>query len=286
MKSIRLLKKTLCCIAAISIVFASTKTVYCTNFTSLEEYMQEHNEQAESAGYKTNNYPGTNGSAILGTSGAGNTTDTTANDDTTKTPSKTVKTCDHLYTDSIIKEPTCADFGMMESKCSKCGDTYKTEIPATGKHDYSFEITKEATCTEKGETTYTCKVCGDSYTEEIPMVEHSYDSSITKDPSCTESGIRTYTCSLCGDSYTEEIPATGHIEEEAITIEAGAFSSGEKTVKCSVCGQILSTEVIPAKYPVSYLYAVIVCAAFVIVAVVFLVFRKKKHGIKTWRKSA
>lgn len=281
MKYISLLKKTLLAVLAAGVVLGTSVPVYCTegwyNDTNVQEHIDKVEEQLKSMGYTLNRTMGNNSS-----SQSAPTENTTPKEGS----SKTVKSCDHIYVDSIIKEPTCSELGMMESKCSKCGDTYKTEIPATGKHDYSSEVTKEPTCTEKGETTYTCKVCGDSYTEEIPMVEHSYDSSITKDPSCTEFGIRTYTCSLCGNSYTEDIPATGHVEVEEITKEAGAFSSGEKIVKCSVCGEVLSTEVIPAKYPVSYLYVMIACAAFVIVAVVILVFRKKKHGIKTWRKSA
>lgn len=281
-----ILKKTLWCVAAISIVLTSTKTVYCTNYTSLEEYMQEHNKQVESTGYKTNNYPGTNGSKILGTTGSGDsTTATTESENTTTTP-KTVKACEHTYTDSIVKEPTCAESGMMESKCSKCGDTYKTEIPATGKHEYSSEVTKEATCSEKGVITYTCSVCGDSYTEEIPMKEHTYESSIAEDATCTTAGTKVLICTGCGDSYTEEIPASGHVETEEITKEAGLFSGGEKVVKCSTCGEILSTEAIPSRFPIYYLYTGIAFIAVIAIAAFVLLFKATKNGVIKGKKIA
>ena len=67
-------------------------------------------------------------SKVLGKSNSSSAT--TANDSTSDVA---VESCTHTYVDSIIKEATCAESGMMESKCSKCGDTYNTEIPATGK---------------------------------------------------------------------------------------------------------------------------------------------------------
>ena len=110
MKLRNVLTKTLWAVLSASIVLGTSVPVYGTNYTSLEEYMQEHNQQAESAGYKTNNYPGPNGSAILGTSGSGEPAATTNQNEIKATPSQAVKTCDHSYTDSIIKEPTCAEY--------------------------------------------------------------------------------------------------------------------------------------------------------------------------------
>lgn len=280
MKYVGLIKKALWGALAAGIVLGTSIPVYCTNYTSLEEYIEESNKQAEAAGYKTNNYPGLNGSVILGTSGTGEPSSTTNQDEKKATPSQAVKTCDHSYTDSIIKEPTCAESGTMESKCSKCGDTYKTEIPATGKHDYTSEITKEATCTEKGEITYTCTVCGDSYTEEIPAKGHSYVSSVTKEATYTEVGVTTYTCTECGDFYIEEIPALGHTEVEEVTKTAGMFTSGEKVIKCSTCGEILSTEIIPSRYPISVLFIAlgIVFVAIIAVSAIFVKMKKGKNN--------
>lgn len=281
MKCMRIVKRVLACMVFVCVLMTSIQNVYCTEYwfddRTLGEYIKKHQEEAAKAGYTSR------------TTYDGKGSESNVSSQEPKTGAeekKQVKTCEHTYVDTIINEPTCAEPGIMESKCSKCGDSYKTEIPATGKHEYSSEVTKEATCTEKGETTYTCKVCGDSYTEEIPMLEHSYDSLITKDPTCLEAGIRTYTCSLCGDSYTEEIAATGHVEVEEVTKEAGIFTQGERIVRCSVCGEIISSEVIPSKYPVQYLYAAIACIAVILSVILALLLRKRKHGTKTIRKTA
>ncbi|WP_026659217.1 hypothetical protein [Butyrivibrio sp. AC2005] len=285
MKHKKVLKCVLWCATAISIVFVSSKTVYCTNFTSMDDYIKNHREQAASAGYES-----TSDLSDWGVTPSTNTenssSSTAPSESNLLEPKKEVKACEHTYTDSIVKEPTCAEPGMMESKCSKCGDTYRTEIPATGKHEYTSEVTKEATCTEKGETTYTCTVCGDSYTEEIPMIEHTYESTIAEDATCTTAGTRVYICTGCDDSYTEEIPATGHVEAEEITKEPGLFSTGEKVVKCSTCGEILSTEVLPSKYSVTYLYIGLALLSVIAIGAVVLMIRSKKNGAKSERKIA
>ncbi len=272
MKYVGLIKKALWGALAAGIVLGTSIPVYCTNYTSMEEYVKDHREQAEKAGYES--------TSDLSDWGITSPTNTDTSSSSTDSDKKTVKACEHTYTDSIIEEPTCAEPGMMESKCSKCGDTYKTEIPATGKHEYTSEITKEATCTEKGETTYTCTVCGDSYTEEISAKGHSYVSSVTKEATCTEAGITTFTCSECGDSYTEEIPALGHTEVEEVTKTAGMFTSGEKVIKCSTCGEILSTEIIPSRYPISVLFIalVIVFVAIIAVSAIFVKMKKGKNN--------
>ena len=255
------------CVVAISIIFATTENVYCTNYTSLEEYMQEHNKQAESAGYKTNNYPGINGSAILGTPGTGS-----------KAVPETKK-CDHSYSSKVTRDATCVDLGEVTYNCSKCGATYTEPIPATGKHDYVAEVTKEATCTENGETTYTCSVCGDSYTEEVDATGHKYGSSVAEAATCTTDGTMVYKCEVCDDSYTEVLPALGHTESEPmVTKEAGLFTEGEQITKCTVCDVILSAETIPSRYPVSVFYFGI--AAVLLIAICFLALVIKRSRSK------
>ncbi len=282
MKKGKVLKKGLWGILAAGIVLSTSTTVYCTEWfddTTIEEYIKKNNEEAAKLGYTT-----------LDTIGDSGTTQETNKSTTGTSGQETatqIKSCTHEYVDSIIKEPTCSEPGMMESKCSKCGDTYKTEIPATGKHDYVSETTKEATCTEAGEATYTCSVCGDSYIEEIPATGHTYEAVITKEATCTESGLKTYTCAVCGDSYTEEIPATGHVETaEEVTKEAGLFTEGEKVVKCAACGEILSTEVIPSKYPISYLYVLIAVLGGAAAIVAFIILRKRNVKVKDSRTVA
>jgi hypothetical protein len=157
MKFWRILKLTLGVVLVAGTIQSASMTSYCTegwyNDTNVQEHISKVEEQLKAAGYTLNR------TMDNSNSGQAASTDSPASK---QEPNITVKSCEHTYVDSIIKEPTCAEPGVMESKCSKCGDTYKTEIPATGEHDYVSEVTKEATCTESGETTYTCSVCGDS----------------------------------------------------------------------------------------------------------------------------
>ncbi len=227
----------------------------------IDKWIEESNEAWEEAGYVNDT----------------GTTQPQQNNNQTQPEKKVVKSCEHEYIDEIIKEPTCSEPGEMISKCSKCGDSYKTELPPTGKHEYESTITKEATCTEAGEMTYTCKMCGDTYTEVIPAKGHDYEKNVTKEATCTEVGMITYTCEICGDTYTEEIPALGHTEGDwVVTKEATLFSAGEKVLKCAVCGEVLKTEEIPSKYPITYLYIGIGIATAVIGFVIGLIFKKKR----------
>ena len=278
MKLRNVLTKTLWAVLSASIVLGTSVPVYGTNYTSMEEYIEATNEQWEAIGFSNDNGGGSSALQSQQTSNE-SSVNQTSNAGAIK------KTCDHVYETRIISEPTCAEPGIMESKCSKCGDTYKTEIPATGKHEYTSEITKGATCTETGEMTYTCTVCGDSYTEEIPAKGHSYVSSVTKEATCTEAGITTFTCSGCGDSYTEEIPAFGHTEVEEVTKTAGMFTSGEKVIKCSTCGEILSTEVLPGRYPLSVLL-IALGILFVAVGAASVIFKKMKKEMNNTTSAA
>ena len=254
---------------------ASTVHVQCTEgtfYSSKEEsqLIEKLRKECEDAGY------------TLGHFGSGSGQTDNSQDTSNQETVKQAKSCEHDYVESITKEATCAEDGEMISKCSKCGDSYKTVIPATGKHDYVSETTKEATCTEAGVLTYTCKVCGDSYTEEIPIIDHKYEESVTKDATCLESGEITYTCSMCGDSYTEEIAATGHeAGTPIVTKEAGWFTPGEKVTRCTRCEEVLSTEAMPSRFPVAYLYILIsVIAIFVIVGISLTVMKKKNAKSK------
>ena len=107
-------------------------------------------------------------------------------------------------------------------------------------HSYTGTVTKAPTCTANGVKTFTCSKCGDSYTESVGMIDHNYvngtcsacgavkpcdhiwgTGTVTTAPTCIKSGVKTYTCSLCGESKTETVAALGH-----------SFADG----KCSVCG--------------------------------------------------
>lgn len=255
-------------------------------YNSLEEYMAASNADWAAHGYKTVN----DESEFYGTKSSNQQSPTSAPQQSTtqntsastgQTEKKTVKTCDHVYVDEIAKEPTCSEDGEMVSTCNKCGDSYKTKLEKTGKHEYEEKITKEASCTSDGEKTFTCKHCGESYTEPIPATGHDYEKSVSKQASCTEDGEVTYKCKYCGDTYTEPIPATGHTVTSTVTTKTpGLFTAGEAVTKCDVCGEILATEQLSSRYPITYLYALIV-AVIAVIGIIsgILISRKKVHKI-------
>ena len=259
------------CIIAVAMLSTTVVGVNCSmhNVTpdEFEKWVEERNAAWAEAGY-------INDTGTTQTQQNNNT----QNNQQTRPEKKVVKTCEHEYKDEITKEPTCSEPGEMISKCSKCGDSYKTELSPTGKHEYESSVTKEATCTEAGEMTYTCKICGDTYTEAIAAKGHDYEKSVTKEATCTEAGVTTYTCKNCGDTYTEEIPALGHKEGDWIITKDATFffSTGEKVQKCPVCGEVLKTEEIPSKYPITYLYIEMGIAFAIIGFIIGLVFKKKR----------
>ena len=118
--------------------------------------------------------------------------------------------CSHSYTSQVTIKALCEKAGAMTYTCTKCGDVYTQEIPATG---HKFEdIVIPPTCDMNGYTQHRCAYCG-MYTlnsDAVNPIGHNY-SAVATPPTCTTAGYTTYTCSNCGDSYIwNEIAATGH----------------------------------------------------------------------------
>ena len=273
----KILKGCLTALLVVGMIAVNTVNVSCTEgtfFSSSEtdELTRILQAEAEAAGYHKANTGGAQAEQPKNTSNA-------TQEQKSNAP---VKTCEHHYVDEIIKAPTCVETGIMESKCSKCGATNKTEIPATGEHLYESEVTKEATCVEEGVTTYTCEVCGDTYEEAIPLTEHDYDSVVAENATCTQPGTRAYICNICDDSYTEEIPASGHVyTETSVVKESGLFTTGIEEIRCTDCMEVLSTAVIPSKYPRFYLYiGIAIIGIMVIAGIVFWGLKKNKEREK------
>lgn len=65
----------------------------------------------------------------------------------------------HNYVETVRKEATCSDEGIVEYECSNCGETKKEVIPLSA-HDYEYIVAKEATLEHSGVEKGTCKVCG------------------------------------------------------------------------------------------------------------------------------
>lgn len=158
--------------------------------------------------------------------------------------------CDHDYESELISNPTCSEPGSQTYTCTKCGDTYDEEIPATGQHEYTETITIEPACNHTGVLTYTCDICGAKNSKILPRIDHQYTCETTKNATCETDGVNTYTCNLCGDTYTEAIIHAGHQENSAgeITVEPTVFSSGMIEYRCMVCDIVLRTESIQPRY--------------------------------------
>ncbi len=183
---------------------------------------------------------------------------------------------DHKAT---VTAPTCTDDGFTTYKCTRCGDTYTSDVvPAKG-HTAVTDAAVDATCTETGLTegshceicgttlvaqtvvpekghtagdaadcnnAQTCTVCG---TELAPSLGHNYSTTVTA-PTCTEDGFTTYTCTRCGDTYTSDVvPAKGHTAVTDAAVEATCTETGlTEGSHCSVCGTTLVAQtVVPEK---------------------------------------
>lgn len=107
-------------------------------------------------------------------------------------------------------ENPCVDDDYTVTKCSRCGDEYKTVLPGTALgHEY-IETLVPATCTEDGYTVRTCERCNDEQKEvrEGTALGHSYgDFKVTKEPTASEAGEKTADCTRCGETVKEVIPA-------------------------------------------------------------------------------
>ena len=66
-------------------------------------------------------------------------------------------------------KPTCVETGRKVEKC-ECGEIKETILEALG-HNYKQSVTKEPTVDEEGVLTFTCERCKDTYTKPIPKVE-------------------------------------------------------------------------------------------------------------------
>lgn len=82
-----------------------------------------------------------------------------------------IANCTHNWIEGKTVAATCEYDGYIQYKCSKCGTTKKTILPATG-HKYQWKILIEPTTTELGLEEYRCTVCNrvkNTYT--IPKLE-------------------------------------------------------------------------------------------------------------------
>ena len=171
---------------------------------------------------------------------------------------KIISDHEHIYKESIEKEPTCSSKGITKYTC-ECGDNYILENIDMLEHNYESVVT-EPTCEEKGYTTHTCSVCGDNYIDsEVSALghtlenvgeehihtkcsvcgeiveNHDFETSILVEPTCNKKGTTKYSCA-CGYSYElEDIEELGHDYESVVT-DPTCANNGFTTYTCKVCG--------------------------------------------------
>lgn len=159
----------------------------------------------------------------------------------------------HDFVETVVKEATCEEDGLLSLECSLCGEKREASIPALG-HQAEEDAAVEATCTQDGKTAGShCAVCGEILTEQevIPALGHQEQKDEDIPATCLEDGFSSEVrCSVCGEvlKEAEVIPALGHQPEELPAVKATCEKDGLTAgSRCARCGEILTEqEEIPA----------------------------------------
>lgn len=104
-------------------------------------------------------------------------------------------------------------YGRLPTYCGRwVNGTYYDE------HQWGGEtVLREATCTEAGVMARTCAVCGDvQQTTELPPLGHDFVETGRQEPTEAEGGWVDYTCTRCGEEKRETLPPL-ETETDALT---------------------------------------------------------------------
>ena len=156
---------------------------------------------------------------------------------------------DHIWEDEgvVIKDPTCAEKGVLHFFCKICDATKDEDIPLL-EHTESEHEALEPSCTEDGHTrSVVCSVCGKVLVEEqvIAALGHSWGpDSVVRAASCTISGLREARCTRCSEVRQTTIAALGHNWGPETTVkEATCTEDGLREIRCSRCNEAQETVV-------------------------------------------
>lgn len=143
---------------------------------------------------------------------------------------------EHIYLNTVNKEPTCVEEGTMNYKCKYCDKCYEEPI-ALIDHKYQESSRQEPTCVQEGSITYTCSMCNASYGEPIAIIEHTYIESERQEPDCTNAGYIKYFCQGCGGGKTEQLSTNGNHHYKIVSFsKTSFFKSGYNRCVCEQCG--------------------------------------------------
>ncbi len=127
--------------------------------------------------------------------------------------------CQHSYTASVTKAPTCGATGIRTYTCAACGDSYTETIAATGAHTYDNACdascnvcgaTRTVTHVYSGACDQYCNLCGAKKSGFSIGVAHTYDNACDAD------------CNVCG----EQRNVAGHTYDNACDAD------------CNKCGAV------------------------------------------------
>lgn len=131
-------------------------------------------------------------------------------------------------------DPTCAVPGQLVQRCSECGNTIVTPIPATGNHRYA-PGDQERTCAHSR----TCLDCGAVQ----EALEHDYELHSHTDATCEDPGVDVYKCKHCDSQFNIAIPATGHHYDECTNwVERYEPTSNDCEYDVYMDGSVTCTE--------------------------------------------
>lgn len=152
---------------------------------------------------------------------------------------------EHVNTEEVTRESTCAAEGERILTCSVCGYVQTEALPKT-EHLFKEEIT-EPTCYREGRKVLSCTECGKVDSEKnLSKTEHNYGEEHFTTVDCTMGRTAARTCLDCGRTTTVTMAGTDHsFGEWEVTKEATLKSGGEETRTCAVCGVTETRETAP-----------------------------------------
>ena len=142
---------------------------------------------------------------------------------------------DHTVT--VIKAPTCAEEGILQTVCV-CGEVREETLPKTDAHSYPADWTEKtaAGCETEGRREKVCAVCGNTRAESVPPLGHAFEEKETK-AGCETEGLLQSVCARCGKvAASKTLPPAGHTLTQETTKAPKCTEAGEQTVRCEKCG--------------------------------------------------
>ena len=152
---------------------------------------------------------------------------------------------------TVTKPAACTESGVKARKCSRCKETEKETIPATG-HTEAEDAAVAATCTTAGKTAGShCLVCNTiiKAQEEIPATGHSFGKwEKVKAPTCMGRGSVKRACDICGYIEIKDIVANGHVWNTDYTVDKQptCTETGSKSIHCRNCREVKDVKAIEA----------------------------------------